>query len=112
MRVSKQGEWLRGSHITGPTHNFLGLRLHKASDAADFEVVVLPPVGTRRLHAGLNADEAKAWIIEGVQRANHEIGTDYFIEHAEIVENDSYRPEIYTELARRIVLAKHAEDAA
>ena len=101
----------RGSHITGPTHNSLGMCVRKALDQADFDVVVLPPVGTCRHHAGLNADEVKAWISEGVKRANHEVGTEYLVEYAEIVENDSPRPEVYTELARRIVLAKHAEDA-
>jgi hypothetical protein len=61
-------------------------------------------------HAGLTADEAKAWISEGVERANPEIGTEYAVEYAEIVENDFYRPEGYKEPARRIVFAKHAEE--
>lgn len=72
--------------------------------------MVLPPVGVCSHHAGVNAGEAKAWISEGVTRANREIGTEYSVEYAEVVENDSYRREIYTELARPIVLAKHEED--
>jgi len=34
----------------------------------------------------------------------------YGVVEAEVVANDSWRPEVYAELARRIVLAAHEEE--
>jgi hypothetical protein len=44
MQVSKHGEMFKGRHITGPTHNYLSMRVRKALDHVAFDVVVLPPV--------------------------------------------------------------------
>ena len=107
MRISREGDLFRGSHISGPTHNYLGLRLRQGGGAA-FEVNVLPSDGGCRHHAGLVVGELRGWICDGVARANDELGTDYVIAYAEVVENDSRRPDVYTELARRIVKAAHA----
>ena len=109
MRVSFEGDLYRGSHISGPTHNYLGLRLKPNRGVA--EVTVLPPAGECRHHDGLAADEVRQWISEGVARANDELGTDYGVSYAEVVENDSRRPEVYSELARRIVKEAHGLSA-
>ena len=105
MRVSQDGDLYRGSHITGPTHNYLGLRVEANVGVA--EVTMLPPVGGCRHHDGLAADEVREWISEGIARANSELGTDYGVSYAEVVENDSRRPEVYSELARRIIREAH-----
>lgn len=109
MRVSQEGDLYRGSHITGPTHNYLGLRLNRQGEAS-FAVTVLPPIGESQRHAGLSADEVHQWISEGVTRANDELGTNYAVDYAEVVENDSRQPEIYAELARRIIKEAHNSD--
>src|SRR5439155_10766729 len=85
MRVSQDGDLYRGTHITGPTHNYLGLRLQPSSGIA--AVTVLPPVGECRHHGGLAAEEVREWISGGVARANDELGTDYGVSYAEVVEN-------------------------
>ena len=41
-----------------------------------------------------------------------ELGTNYGVLEAEVVANDSRRPEVYAELARRIILAAHQEAGA
>ena len=106
MRISQDRDLFRGSHISGPTHNYLGLKLNVHGEP-QFKVTVLPPIGECRHHVDLLGDEVRQWISEGVNRANHELGTDYRVAYAEIVENDSRRPEVYMELARRIVMAAH-----
>lgn len=105
MRISQDGDLYRGHHITGPTHNYLGLRVQPSGSIA--EVTVLPPVGECAHHEGLTGDEVRDWISEGVARANGELGTHYGVAYAEIVVNDSRRPEVYSELARRIVREAH-----
>jgi len=97
----------RGSHISGPTHNYLGMRLLHEGETSSFELKVLPPIGDCSHHEGLTSEEVRPWIVEGLTHANEELGTSYRIAYAEVVENDSRRPEVYVELARGIVKAAH-----
>ena len=111
MRVTKDGEFYRGSHISGPTHNLLRMRVQSEPNSS-FNVRVLPPVGGCSHGAPIDADESRDWIIAGVERANDELGTSYGVAEAEVVANDSRRPEVYVELARRIILNAHQEASA
>lgn len=108
MRVTKDGEFYRGSHISGPTHNFLRMRVQPAPHENPV-VTVLPAIGSCSHGAALEAGEALDWISVGVERANDELGTGFGISDAEVVANDSRRPDVYAELARRIVLAAHGD---
>jgi hypothetical protein len=110
VRVSKEGDYFWGSHISGPTHNLLRMRVHPGHNSG--LVRVLPPLGGCSHGEPLTADETREWINEGVDRANLELGTRYGIVEAEVVANDSRRPEVYAELARRIILAAHQETMA
>jgi hypothetical protein len=56
----------------------------------------------------LRAEEVAEWVSFGVAKANAELGTTYSPTHIEFDVTDSHRPEVMSELARRIVLAKHA----
>ncbi|WP_440860064.1 hypothetical protein [Sphingopyxis sp. 22461] len=92
------------THITGPTHNLLRLRL--CVEPRDiFTVRVLPPVGEYRHHDGLTADDVIPSIRSGVARANAEQGTNFSVEHAEIIEDDSRYPAAYEILAIKIIRA-------
>ena len=108
MRVTKDGEFFRGIHIPGPTHNFLRMRVQSAHHGS-FDVRVLPPVAGCSHGDVIEAEETRGWISAGVERANNELGTSYGIVEAEVIANDSARPEIYAELARLIILAAHRE---
>ncbi len=108
MRVTKDGDFYRGSHISGPTHNFLRMRLQMAPNASP-SVKILPAVGSCSHGPELGAEEVLDWISVGVERANEELGTHYGISEAEVVANDNRRPEVYAELARRIVLETHSD---
>jgi hypothetical protein len=108
MRVTKDGDFFRGSHITGPTHNLLRMRV-QTSPNESFDVRVLPPVGECSHGPSIGAEESRDWISVGVRRVNDELGTSYGVLEAEVVANDSRRPEVYAELARRIILAAHQE---
>jgi hypothetical protein len=82
------------------------MRVQKAANPS-FAVAVLPASGSCTHGDPLDADETREWIAVGVERANEQLGTSYGIEHAKVVANDSRRPEVYAELARRIVIAAH-----
>lgn len=110
MIISERNGMFSGQHITGPTHNLLRLSLRHGAEQ-DFTVTVLPPAGECRHHGGLTAEEMVSAIRAGVASANMMLGTDFAVERAEIVENDSRQPAVYELLARRIV-EKAAEKAA
>ncbi len=111
MIVSKDGDFFRGTHIPGPTHNLLRLRVQLMPNAS-FSVRVLPAVGGCLHGPAIKPEESRDWISVGVERANEELGTNYGVAEAEVVANDSRRPEVYAELARRIVVAAHQETKA
>lgn len=108
MTVTKDGDFFQGSHIPGPTHNLLRMRVQSAPNPS-FLVRVLPPVSGCSHGAPIDAEESRDWISVGVERANDQLGSNYGVIEAEVVANDSRRPEVYAELARRIVLAAHEE---
>ncbi len=108
MQVSIENGMYKGSHTTGPTHNYLGVTFSTLKNH-DFTIEILPPIGRCPQGLGLTCDEVRPWIEEGLRAAENEIGRKFTIERAEVIENDNRRPEVYRELARRIVL-KHHED--
>lgn len=102
MIVSERDGLYSAQHVTGPTHNILQLKLGRGP-ARDFGVVVLPPVGTHRDHAGLTSEDVVVPIRDGVARANSELGTDFAVLEARIVEDDSPQPAVYEYIARKII---------
>ena len=108
-RVVKDGELYVASHITGPTHNLLKLRIVDES-APSLTVRVLPPIGECSHGNSLTAADVQPWIEVGVDHANRDLGTSYQVDYAEIVANDTPRSEVYHPLARMIVTAAHRGD--
>ncbi len=111
MRVTVEDGMYKGFHITGPTHNYLGVTFGSSANQK-FTIEVLPPKGGCNHGVGLTADEVRPWIEEGFRIAESEVGRTFQIERAEIVENDNRRPEVYRELARRIVIRRHEKQSA
>lgn len=102
MRIVERDGGFWASHISGPTHNQLFLRLAEGP-ALPFKIKVLPAIGNCSHHDGLTPEEMQPAICAGIGRANGELNTGYRAEFAEIVENDSRSPEVYEMLARAIV---------
>ena len=102
MHISERDGVFTAQHVTGPTHNFLRLKLERGG-AREFPVTVLPPSGSCKHHEGLTADEVLPSIRAGVARANAALGTDFAVISAEIVENDSRQPAIYEYIAAKII---------
>ena len=107
MRVVRRDGLYQGSHVPGPSHNYLGLKVSPGA-LVPFEVAVLPGKGAC-CGAPLTAGEVAGWIAEGAEAAMAEAGASYRITYAQIVADDSRRPEVYRELARRIILRAHED---
>lgn len=102
MHITQDKNVFTASHVTGPTHNMLRLRVGRG-DEKDFIVTVLPPVGECRHHNGLTAEEVVPAIQAGLTDANAALAADYVVEAAEILENDSRQPGIYEYLTLKII---------
>ena len=107
MRVSFDGELFQASHISGPTHNYLGLKLAEGGGSPGFTVKVHPPVGECCPNNHLSSFDVGSWIAKGIEAGNRQAGARFGVTYAEVVENDHPLPQVYAELARLIVLAAH-----
>jgi hypothetical protein len=90
------------ARITGPEHNFLGIRLADTNQGID--VVELPlKVGERRQ---IDTNMVLEQVVEGLQGINEELRTKYAISHVYFVPSDSPSKSVYklliSELIRRI----------
>jgi len=109
VQIIKDGDLYKGSYITGPTHNFLGLQLAEGDAPDDFEVIVLPARGGCTHGSELTPDVVQPWINAGIERANQSLGTTYHPVRAEIVANDTHSRGAYEILAMRIVCAAYQD---
>ncbi len=107
MRVSFDGEMFQASHISGPTHNYLGLELAEEDGSRKITVKVHPPIGKCCLNSNISSFDVASWIAEGIEAGNRQAGASFTVTYAEVVENDHPLPQMYAELARQIVLAAH-----
>ena len=105
MRINFDGEMFRASRITGPKHNYLGMVVLSVAGADDWPLIEHAHGNEPR---SLESSDIRAWISEGVRKANEALGTDYGIGRAEYVISDSSDPAIYRAMAENIVLKAHS----
>jgi hypothetical protein len=100
----REGDLHCVSYITGPTHNFLGLRFGEADHDQPPRLVERPPSsGPKRL----DPDVVLADALAGVQDAAEELGVRIVVREVHYVAEDSTSPAsrgLYRLLARRIAL--------
>lgn len=90
------------ARITGPEHNFLGIRL--ADDGREIDVVQLP-MNSGECHQ-IDQDSVLAQVNQGLLEVNSELGKAYSISQILFVPSDSPSKSIYkyltVELIKRI----------
>lgn len=103
MRIAFDGKQFRGSYVTGPTHNYLGLTLVLGADA-DWVLEEKAMAGEDRI---LNPSEVRVWVSDGVAQGNAEFAESFGIARGEYVISDSVAPAIYRHIAKTMVRAAH-----
>ena len=104
QQVYRKNERLCCSHISGPSHNWLGLRL-VANPVVDIVVTRLQ----RTPHsAALKEDMIELAVKRGVDAGNTESSSQWHLAEIAYVSDDSPRYNVYEMLARRIVSAVDA----
>ncbi len=103
MQFSRREQFYQASHITGPKHNFLALTLTgNTSGTSAPTIESLPPVGTCS-HRPLNPQQILHAVVEGVTTANTQFGTQFSVQHAQYLANDTGPESIYAFLALKII---------
>lgn len=102
MQYRFDGEFHRLARVTGPTHNFLALRLDEGPPGA--APVVRPLAVAEGEPSRLDASDVTAAVLAGVADANREAGTRYVVRELQFVPADSPPAAVYRALAREIAL--------
>ena len=101
MHYTRDGEYLAASHITGPRHNRLQIRLGRGAQQRPV-CERLPPIGECR-HDPLDETALISNVLEGVAQANQRNNMDYCVTHIRYVENDTGPLVVFAMLALKIV---------
>jgi hypothetical protein len=101
MHYTRNGEYLSASHITGPRHNRLLIRLSRGAQRRPV-CERLPPIGECK-HDPLDEVGLISSVLEGVAQANLRNSTDYCVTHIRYVENDTGPTVVFAMLALKIV---------
>jgi hypothetical protein len=101
LQFSIRDRFYQAARITGPTHNFLGVRLEAATAASAPNVERLAGLGPGR--ASLDEDELVAAVLAGVAEANDRYGTRWAVTHIRYVADDSPPETAYRMIAFAIV---------
>lgn len=90
------------ARITGPHHNFLGVRLNEVDSKVTVEA--LPVKNGERVH--IEQQDVLAQVVDGLREVNEELGTNYFVSLILFVPSDSPSSSVYKfltiELIKRI----------
>jgi hypothetical protein len=102
MSYSKSKNFYLVTHITGPTHNLLIIRLTRANVEIAPKIQMLPP--TSGCRCGPPDEEA---VLENVKRgaaeANAQLSTNYQVAEVRFVENDSKNETVYAYMTQKLI---------
>jgi len=87
------------ARITGPEHNFLGIRLGGADDPLD--VVSLPVKEGEQLK--IEGQEVLRQVEEGLNLVNQELDKQYFISELHFVPSDTESTSVYIFLIQELI---------
>jgi len=104
MSIKIEGNKFKKAHITGPRHNFLSLVL--AQDQLNFNFS-LTDLNVDLKNINLSEEQVRTQIINGVDRINNKLGTNYRVASAEFLSNDTNSDYIYAKLTFDIINEAH-----
>lgn len=102
MQFVRLGDYLCASHITGPKHNLLQLRL---STTVGVQVPVLEtlPAVANSSNAPLSDEVVVEMVVEGVDEVNRRLGTSFRVTHIRRVANDTGPEVLLAYMAGKII---------
>lgn len=104
MSMMVDGNKFKKAHVTGPRHNFLSLTL--ARDKLSFNFV-LKDLNVDSKNINLLDEQIRKQILNGLDRINSKLSTNYRVTSAEFLSNDTNSDDIYTKLTFDIINEVH-----
>jgi hypothetical protein len=99
MQFIKDNDLYKAARITGPTHNFLAIRLSGTN--CDTKVTPLP------IKQGdverLDGKKVLAQVLNGLDEVNQELGKKYFVSEIQFIPSDSESSSVYGLLINELI---------
>jgi len=104
MQFIKDNDFYKVARITGPTHNFLAVRLSETKCSTEITALPIKEGELERI----DAKKVLYQVLNGLDAINLELGKKYFISEIQFVPSDSESSSVYelliSELIKRIDL--------
>lgn len=99
MQFIKDNDLYKVARITGPTHNFLAIRLCDSN--CSVKVTELP---TQQFEVGkLDSKEVLSQVLAGLEDINTELGREYFVSEIQFIPTDSKPTSVYRFLTQELI---------
>lgn len=101
MQIGQNGDWIYAARITGPTHNYLALRLiaGEAGETSEPLIEALPDEGKARVRS----EDVKGQVSETITWWNEECPTKVRLVGIRYVPSDTPSDRVYGSLAHTIL---------
>ena len=107
MKVLKDGQVYKATHVSGPRHSYLGLIL--SSDHDITPCVESVELGDDATDSKIEESKLTSCVQAGVLDGNHQCGTNYAVALIQYVRGDTWDEDVYFRLAKEIVIAAKGE---
>jgi hypothetical protein len=105
MRVIKDGAYYKMTYITGPCHNFLGLKFTLDPEVTEIVMEAKSIANDQGKADDIDPSLLRQKVLEGVDAANNEQDTRIRVERIQYVSTDTPRIDIYALMARALATA-------
>ncbi len=99
MQFIKDKDLYKVARITGPTHNFLAIRLPDTKCVTQLTPLPIKPGDVERL----DGTKILAQVLSGLDEVNQEFGKEYFVSEVQFVPSDTKPLSAYAFLVREII---------
>tara|TARA_B100000745_G_C20073369_1_gene366494 strand:+ start:501 stop:836 length:336 start_codon:yes stop_codon:yes gene_type:complete len=99
MQFIRDNGLYKVARITGPTHNFLAIRL--SEEKCSTEVTALPVKHGDAVK--LDGQKVLSQVLNGLEAVNLELGTEYFLSEVQFVPSDSESSTVYGLLIEELI---------
>lgn len=91
MQFIKDNDFYKVARITGPTHNFLAIRMSERKCVTQVTPLPIKQGEVERL----DGKKVLAQVLNGLDEVNHELGKEYYVSEVQFVPSDTEPSSVY-----------------
>lgn len=99
MQFIKDNEVYKVARVTGPTHNFLAIRLSEEKCPTKVTALSIKQGDAERL----DGQAVLSQVLNGLDAVNLELGKEYFVSEVQFVPSDSESSSVYNFLIKELI---------